>query len=127
MCFPNALLQRGCGLLILPTLKGSSELKLTSITVCVYMSSLIYFACLLSWYELDSILFKKSSGFKHIFCCYTCFPYAFLERGCGLHILPTLVGEQSFGYNFYPLVPVYTVTFGGKCCCQSSRMVNITI
>ena len=28
---------------------------------------------------------------RHRFCCYMCLPNALLLRGCGLHILPTLV------------------------------------
>ena len=61
--------------------------KLTCIVVCVYISSLTQFAYFLSLFELVNLLYKP----WHRFCCYMCLPNALLLRGCGLHILPTIL------------------------------------
>ena len=42
------------------------KLKLTSITVCVYISSLIQFTYFLSWFELVSLISKYFNAFKFI-------------------------------------------------------------
>ena len=47
-------------------------LKLNSITVCVYTSSVVQLAYFLSRLELNHSLISKL--LRGIFCCYICFP-----------------------------------------------------
>ena len=58
-----------------------------------------FHSCMCLYFQFDSICvfsFYPSNVMllRHIFCGYICFPNVLVERGCGLHILPTLVIES---------------------------------
>ena len=69
-------------------------MKLTSITVHVYISSSIPFLYFLSWFKLVNFIYKYSNAFKSYILLLFMFSYCLYPNvGVGmyvLHILPTL-------------------------------------
>ena len=50
--------------------------------------------------------------FRHIFCCYMCFPNELLQRGCGLHILPTLIYTRTRNHHFLAFQTLFSGVLG---------------